>query len=118
MTVKATVLIFCFVIMLSAGDARAAKKHECAYCHSSHRMISAPLKSPLADLCLGCHPDSMGENSHKVNVISSIKPVDLPLTADGKMTCITCHDPHGREKHASFLRKNYSELCQTCHKKY
>ncbi|MEW6003606.1 MAG: cytochrome c3 family protein [Nitrospirota bacterium] len=107
------------VIMLSVFTARSAfpaEKHECSYCHIPHGMSEGILlKAPLSDLCFECHPDRKSPNEHKVDIMVSRKVEDLPLSDNGKMTCITCHDPHGKSSYPKLLRINPSELCLKCH---
>ena len=108
-------------------------------------------------LCLSCHREGhvaasikMSGNTHPLNVSpfeekpagSSLKSVDiepekltLPLFNEigipdpsGKMTCSTCHDPHGSRMDdpkrpeagqvraiSFFLRKESSFICRECH---
>jgi predicted CXXCH cytochrome family protein len=51
---------------------------------------------------------------HKVNVVPSMRVKGLPLS-DGKITCVTCHDPH-KNRYGKLLRVKAKELCLTCHK--
>lgn len=51
-------------------------------------------------------------------------PRDMPLTGNGKITCITCHSYHAEfwdaEYNTEFLlrRSKGMKLCHTCHKKF
>jgi predicted CXXCH cytochrome family protein len=57
-------------------------------------------------LCNFCH--NIKEDEHPVNVDTSIKISEkLPRTVDGKVICITCHDPHGTTGTINFLRERY-----------
>ncbi|MEW6585714.1 MAG: cytochrome c3 family protein [Nitrospirota bacterium] len=101
-------------------SAQAVVKHECSFCHLPHAGEKGMLlKAPVNDLCLGCHPQRKCISEHKVDVIPSMPvPVkDLPLSADGKMTCVTCHDPH-RWSSPNLLRMEPSGLCSKCHPEY
>jgi predicted CXXCH cytochrome family protein len=94
----------------------SAQKHQCDYCHTPHGMAEGtPLKAPLSELCLGCHPDRKNPKEHKVDIVPSMQVKGLPLDKDGKMTCITCHDPHGKSGFPTLLRIDPAELCFKCH---
>ncbi len=74
-------------------------------------------------------------NDHPVSIpyvegAASLKPKDTPVTGwnrastindllrDGKVQCVSCHDPHYPNQ-GTFLRASNggSELCKTCHEK-
>jgi predicted CXXCH cytochrome family protein len=67
--------------------------------------------------CMRCHYD--GPITHPVGVPNTKKKApDLPLSADGKMTCNTCHFGHnGDNKFGVLLRKDNRRggLCLSCH---
>ncbi len=90
-------------------------KETCLYCHSEvpdiklrdNKAESKLITSPTA-LCRGCHMNTSGTSLHDkhisriptADVLDRIRATEkkfnikLPLTADGKVTCITCHNPH------------------------
>lgn len=82
--------------------------------------------------CRKCHQDfpcndkkSNNGFSHPIEVAPSMSiPRDMPLTASGKITCITCHSFHAEFWDAeynteSLLRRSKGvQLCHTCHKKF
>jgi predicted CXXCH cytochrome family protein len=131
----------------------------CGVCHIPHNAESKHLwakklsgeKDFVTQLCTACHNEHgaakdklLGDNYHAVDV--TLKKFNitttLPLfdsegneTENGKMVCITCHDPHTWDPNGpvenytfknvegdarnSFLRKTNSpssDLCKTCHK--
>jgi predicted CXXCH cytochrome family protein len=129
----------------------------CGVCHLMHSANNSTWAQPLpkspnpADKCRGCHqPGGSGEkkvvqaHSHPIDIAlnqAGLKTT-LPLYADlsqtnapGKMTCVTCHDPHRRTPSATtaslshptevgakngFLRMPVSpspSLCADCHAK-
>jgi predicted CXXCH cytochrome family protein len=102
--------LFISTVILSAD-------HQCADCHVSAVHNTDDLKKPLSALCVDCHAARISAGEHKVDIAVSIlgkTPGNtLPLQA-GKLTCITCHDPH---KVSLALRLPANELCQQCHKK-
>jgi len=136
----------------------ASQSGPCGVCHIPHNAASARLWSRnlsgkndfVTQLCTGCHNKKgpakeklTGEHYHPVDVSLNrfgIK-TSLPLynsdggkAPDGKMVCLTCHEPHvwdpanpvinyelkNMEGNAStsFLRKPNvpsSDLCKSCH---
>jgi predicted CXXCH cytochrome family protein len=57
----------------------------------------------------------MAPNEHTVDVIPSMDVGGLPLK-EGKVTCVTCHDPH-KNPYSMLLRVPAKDLCLVCHKK-
>lgn len=101
----------------ASGESRLpAIKKDCGTCHLSHTMGGeALLRAPLSELCLECHPDRKSPAEHRVDMMPTMPVLNLPLE-DGKMTCVTCHDPHGKEPFPKMLRARPSKLCGMCHK--
>ena len=111
-----TAVLIVLAAVTAAGYAYSAEKHQCDNCHLfSDKTSGAPLKASLSGLCLGCHQAGKASGEHKVDIIPSMKVEDLPLTTDGKMSCVTCHDPHGKSGQPKLLRVKQSELCLKCH---
>jgi predicted CXXCH cytochrome family protein len=100
----------------AAGILPDSKKN-CTNCHPSYSLKkgAAPLNKPIADLCIGCHGDRKSPSEHKVDIIPPMMVRQLPLS-DGKMTCVTCHDPH-QNPSGNLLRMTEPELCMLCHNK-
>lgn len=89
-------------------------KDRCVDCHNNK---DRTLKEPLKALCDKCHTGMHKNDSHPVNVKVNEKELadkKLPLK-DGKITCITCHDPHGKTGLKGILRKPFDDLCLSCH---
>jgi len=97
---------------------------ECGGCHTAERPVldgnpaaaRALIAPDLEERCIGCHDE--GPSHH--TGIRPQKPVPdiLPLSADGLITCSTCHFVHGEPKAMKdFLRIENSRggLCLTCH---
>jgi len=103
----------------------------CLSCHKVHNSENKRLLiKPEDDGCLDCHKTGgsgekklIGEHSHPVNIDVTRKLDDhFKLTKDGKMTCVTCHDPHKPTKTAKldkdFIRggfENFDTFCSACH---
>ena len=103
-------------ILLTALNVFSREKHECTYCHVTYDNTGKmQLKASLNELCIECHPDRRGSKEHKVDIAPSMKVVGLPLSKDGMMTCVTCHDPHEKSGYPMLLRVDPAELCLKCH---
>jgi predicted CXXCH cytochrome family protein len=114
-------VLWCSMVTVScnAGRRPAAfplpdSKKNCATCHVIEgSRTTALLAKKLSDLCLDCHSDRVAPQEHRVGITPSMEVKRLPL-ADGKLTCVTCHDPH-KNPHGALLRLPETELCLSCH---
>ena len=89
-------------------------KKDCAICHVLEEgKRTDRLKKQLSGLCLDCHLGRVAPSEHKVDIVPSMQVSGLPLT-DGKITCITCHDPHAN-RYGTLLRLKETDLCLACH---
>lgn len=96
----------------------------CTSCHTAPK-ASLVGTSPAAHAmvatidaeCLRCHYD--GPITHPVGIPNTkIQAPDLPLSAEGKITCVTCHYGHDNQNiHGQLLRKDNRRgaLCLSCH---
>lgn len=103
------VSLLCFVNLTAGKEIH----RDCLECHKDKD--SKELKMVVNELCLKCHPFST-RRDHPVNIKASVKPEKLPLDSEGKITCITCHEPHGKTKEDRLLRMQFNTLCRECHK--
>lgn len=111
------------VFLFSAPGARSGprpsehtlpdSKKDCSLCHRQHDGAKPGLRKGLSALCLDCHQDRVAPAEHKVDIVPTMDVGGLPLT-EGRMTCVTCHDPH-RNAFGSLLRKKETDLCLSCH---
>jgi predicted CXXCH cytochrome family protein len=97
----------------------------CEACHaeSAPRLAHATpvetrmLKAGIGTECLRCHYD--GPVTHPTGIPNTKKKApDLPLSADGKITCVTCHIGHKQnDRFGAMLRKDNrrGSLCLSCH---
>jgi hypothetical protein len=97
----------------------------CESCHTGPKEVLAHvtpvetrvMKTGVDNECLRCHFD--GPVTHSIGVPNSKKKAqDLPLSADGKITCITCHIGHNQQdRFGVMLRKDNRRggLCLSCH---
>ncbi len=75
------------------------------------------MKTGIDTECIRCHYD--GPVTHPVGIPNTKKQApDLPLSADGKITCVTCHVGHSQQdRFGMLLRKDNRKggLCLSCH---
>lgn len=67
----------------------------------------------IAEKCTSCHVSDA--NDHKVGESPANIPAGLPLDKNNRITCATCHDPHGRGAYPKLLRTSQANLCGACH---
>ncbi|MBI5417196.1 right-handed parallel beta-helix repeat-containing protein, partial [Candidatus Poribacteria bacterium] len=139
-----------------------AESGSCGQCHLTHNALEVKLWSKvpgraddprdlLSALCKSCH--AKGQVSEKKEIKGFNHPINitqleaglttsLPLydemgkkKIDGKITCVTCHDPHrwvpgvdkggpgkktegdGRDSFLRLENRRYSALCVDCHQR-
>lgn len=126
----------CFLglIVASVVFGGSGKRHQfegqCQLCHAGMPPLNARfeevvLKDQVDRLCARCH--SIAANaSHPVGVKPGMAiPLARYLDAEGRMTCVTCHDVHkeqrggpGTEPSQGLLRGHVRgrPFCETCHR--
>lgn len=99
--------------ILWAGSAHETRDVTCATCHSVHAPQTEKGQLPKAtqaDLCSQCH---------QVKVMQFQRSSHMPLSARGdagKITCTSCHNPHGSVLDRLVEGKvSINESCFTCH---
>ncbi len=122
--------------------------HQCQRCHETipdakhDDFTSVTFKKDIVTLCVECHTPLVNHDKHPVDIRPERPvPIDLHLDNYLSITCVTCHDPHGKafadfpyvprtwfdrvlqawrgeESYRTFfLRKSNTdgELCLSCH---
>jgi DmsE family decaheme c-type cytochrome len=90
------------------------EEHGCAACHSVHGQPSATsIAKPSGDAgCYVCHPgvraDVRKRSHHPLRDSAS-------LSLDGKMTCSSCHNPHGAQSERLIDARSVNDKCYECH---
>ncbi len=75
--------------------------------------FNAEIINKAPEICIKCHPDRVGKPEHVIDV-KVATPITEPLPLyNGKVTCVTCHDPFGTSRH--LLRYDKQILCGACH---
>lgn len=134
------------IIGFGSQSAQAAGPHDanCVSCHNVHyakgNFIIGPqpntsMDNPAANaktggvdaLCLGCHNAAEGimpihlSTTHPTGVTPTYVKVPEKLLLDGKMSCISCHNPHPSNANYKYLvadtKKGNSMgvFCAVCH---
>lgn len=107
---------------VTTGEAPGARhvppsKRDCLNCHVlSDDGALVRLRKPIIELCLECHPDRTTSADHRVGIEPPMPVRSLPLE-EGRMTCATCHEPHGLTGQPALLRADTADLCLFCHAK-
>ena len=100
-------------LLLLASATLAAGHQQCQDCHDPGTPSATNLKQPLSGLCIDCHRTRIDAGEHAVDIPANTATTTLPLQA-GRMTCITCHDPHAQ---GVALRLTDPRLCEACHRR-
>jgi DmsE family decaheme c-type cytochrome len=93
------------------GSAHDRRNLSCTTCHSVHKPQSAAhqlVKVSQTQLCSTCHRAEVAKTERAV--------AHMPVR-EGKMSCTSCHNPHGSITIVKALKTGSSvgELCTTCH---
>jgi DmsE family decaheme c-type cytochrome len=93
------------------GSAHAARNLTCTTCHSVHApqsMENQLVKPTETQVCVSCH---------RLQVAKTERAVAHMPVREGKMSCSSCHNPHGSITNVKNLKTGSSvaELCTSCH---
>ena len=93
------------------GSKHEARNLTCTTCHSVHNPVSAAkqlVKSTETQVCATCHRTQVAKTERAV--------AHMPVR-EGKMSCSSCHNPHGSISNEKALRTGSSvaESCTSCH---
>jgi DmsE family decaheme c-type cytochrome len=93
------------------GSAHDRRNLSCTTCHSVHKPESTQyqlVKATETQLCATCH---------RLQVSKTERAVAHMPVREGKMSCSSCHNPHGSISNVKNLKSGSSvaELCTSCH---
>ncbi len=134
------VCITCHDCVTGTCRLRDATSELCQACHDCKRGMACILGTAhigdsenilrlSLDNCLGCHDGSVakeiGSHGHPVNAFYLTGPrkglnriTDKKIVlVEGRITCLSCHDPYGTGKGKLVKSNAGSRLCLTCHRK-
>jgi len=72
-------------------------------------------------VCRKCHAKMFGKGNHMINIGSSARiiiPAAYKTNSAGKITCVTCHNPHASNFEYITVKSRKGELCIGCHRGY
>lgn len=88
------------------GGSHAANDVTCASCHTVHKQKDKVRdKTQQAEVCYACHKQQRAD----ANKLSH-----HPMN-EGKVTCSSCHNPHGSTGPNQLVKNTVNETCFTCH---
>ena len=93
------------------ASAHAARNLSCTTCHSVHTPKSEQnqlVKPTETQVCASCH---------RVQVVKTERAVAHMPVREGKMSCSSCHNPHGSISNVKNLKvgSSINETCTSCH---
>ncbi len=93
------------------GSTHEARNLSCATCHSVHKPASFThqlVKTTETQLCATCHRTQVAKTERAV--------AHMPVR-EGKMSCSSCHNPHGSISNVKALKvgNSVAESCTSCH---
>jgi DmsE family decaheme c-type cytochrome len=93
------------------SSVHAARNVTCTTCHSAHspKSMQAQLTKPTeTQVCATCHRTQVAKTERAV--------AHMPVR-EGKMSCSSCHNPHGAISNVKALKAGSSvaESCTSCH---
>jgi predicted CXXCH cytochrome family protein len=113
------------------GSAHDRKDMTCVSCHKEHhpapsarllmrsglrstpmmqaRVTEKLLKLPDQELCLSCHKEK------RKAILQRSSHLFATERGDAKVTCTSCHNPHGGEGKAMLAATSKTQLCYGCH---
>ncbi len=90
------------------GGTHEVRKLDCLKCHNPHPGGAVPvhlLRQPEPTLCGGCHPTERTK---------FLRSGHMPLR-EGRLTCTSCHNPHGTVNERLLDEHSINETCYSCH---
>jgi len=104
--------------LLASADLPKGSPHDFAgRCDECHLSLSGPRPIFVRDidrLCDGCH-GSLGLSHPSGMKPATPLPAGFPLDWNGRMTCATCHDVHGKGESLLRSDRRGRRFCFLCH---
>lgn len=76
-----------------------------------------PERFSTLDVCVSCHKMDSHTIDRRVSRNTSHNVQGLPTIENGRITCVTCHFPHGGENIHLVRAGGIQDLCSQCHEK-
>jgi DmsE family decaheme c-type cytochrome len=90
------------------GSAHESRDVACTNCHTVMTSVS-----PKAQLAKGTEIETCGQ-CHLQKRAQTMRSSHMPVR-EGKMTCTSCHNPHGTVTQTLLKENGVNETCYTCH---
>lgn len=90
------------------GSVHERRDLTCLNCHDPHHKDVSTgqlLMKPVFDLCTTCHPQRKAQ---------LFRSGHMPMR-EGKVTCVSCHNPHGTVNKGLLVTRSVNETCYRCH---
>lgn len=90
------------------GSTHETRDVACTDCHTVMRRVTPRFqlaKKTVMDTCFQCHKDRRAQSQRTSH---------MPMR-EGKVTCASCHNPHGSATEAMLREPTVNETCYTCH---
>jgi len=90
------------------GSPHASNKLACSDCHNTMTRMSATgllKKASISETCYSCHQQQRAEFRKRSH---------MPLP-EGKMSCGSCHNPHGSPTRPMLNANTVNDVCYSCH---
>jgi predicted CXXCH cytochrome family protein len=124
---RSPVPVLCLFCHTSIYDSVDPVQHKpfadghCVDCHDPHATGNRwVLTRESGELCISCHEEEVADGNHRHPVGKKPKTRlkrDMTLDDEGRMECLTCHQPHGG-KAEFLLRTSGGHACLDCHPEY
>ena len=98
------------------GSAHEARDVACTNCHTVMEDVSPRFQLARAtqiETCGQCHIQKRAQQMRFTHM--PLLPGRYGDGSDGKMTCTSCHNPHGTVTQALLKENSANETCYTCH---
>lgn len=106
--------LFFLLLFLGFPEAQVPDVHKnCTLCHIEDGVST--LREGINETCIGCHTNRP-DKDHPIGLVVKDISEKLPLDQENRITCFTCHDPHGKGTEDKLLRLEFNILCIVCHK--
>ncbi|MBI5640087.1 MAG: hypothetical protein HZA17_06670 [Nitrospirae bacterium] len=128
----------CHDCVLGTCVLRKSSPELCRVCHDCSQGMACLIGTPhlgnsprISDIvgdCLSCHDGTVGKSAgmpggHKLDVLyirgknfNSVTDKQI-VFVDGRVTCVSCHNPYGSDPAKLSKSNEGSLLCLTCHRK-
>ncbi|OGW38590.1 MAG: cytochrome C [Nitrospirae bacterium GWD2_57_9] len=100
-------------LMLWSGSAHAGNNIACTNCHQVHaNRVKLLARAQEKEACFTCHYNVRASILQRSK--HPLRDSSAPLE-EGKMTCSSCHNPHGAKSEKLIDARSINDKCYECH---